>query len=110
MNHIELIEKEEEILFSALNSIKKPEISGSTTGIIAPACPIEISQSPRLSEVHQITENIIRRYIEEKTEKKKYEIIYTDFLKQDLKNQKSQFRIGIAQIGLSTTGDIITEF
>ena len=110
LNRIELIEKEEKILFSALNSIKKPEISGSTTGIIAPACPIEISQSPRLSEVRQITENIIRRYVEEKTEKKKYEIIYTDFLKQDLKTQKSQFRIGIAQIGLSITGDIITDF
>ncbi|MGB5912191.1 MAG: nitrilase-related carbon-nitrogen hydrolase [Promethearchaeia archaeon] len=110
LNRIELIKKEEKILFSALNSIKKPEISVSTTGIIAPACPIEISQSPRLSEVHQITENIIRRYIEEKTEKKKYEIIYTDFLKQDLKTQKSQFRIGIAQIGLSKTGDIITDF
>ena len=110
LNRIELIEKEEKILISALNSIKKPEISGSTTGIIAPACPIEISQSPRLSEVHQITENIIRRYIEEKTEKKKYEIVYTDFLKQDLNTQKSQFRIGIAQIGLSKTGDIITDF
>ncbi|MFX0001259.1 MAG: nitrilase-related carbon-nitrogen hydrolase, partial [Candidatus Hermodarchaeota archaeon] len=110
LNRIELIEKEEKILFSALNSIKKPEISGSTTGIIAPACPIEISQSPRLSEVHQITENIIRRYVEKKTEKKKYEIIYLDFLMQDPKTQKSQFRIGIAQIGLSTTGDIIAEF
>ncbi|MFX1429097.1 MAG: nitrilase-related carbon-nitrogen hydrolase [Promethearchaeota archaeon] len=110
LNRIELIEKEEMILFSALNSIKKPEISGSTTGIIAPACPIEISQSPRLSEVHQITENIIRRYVEEKTEKKKYEIIYKDFLKPDLKSLKSQFRIGVAQIGLSKTGDFITEF
>ncbi|MCK4780504.1 MAG: hypothetical protein KAT57_09970, partial [Candidatus Lokiarchaeota archaeon] len=110
LNRIELIEKEEKILFSALNSIKKPEISGSTTGIIAPACPIEISQSPRLSEVRQITDNILRRFVEEKTERKKYEIIYTDFLKQDLKIQKSQFRIGIAQIGLSKTGEIITEF
>ncbi|NVM37930.1 MAG: carbon-nitrogen hydrolase family protein [Candidatus Lokiarchaeota archaeon] len=110
LNRIGLIEKEEKILFSALNSIKKPEISGSTTGIIAPACPIEISQSPRLSEVRQITDNILRRYVEEKTERKKYEIIYTDFLKQDLTIQKSQFRIGIAQIGLSKTGEIITEF
>ncbi|MFX1457108.1 MAG: carbon-nitrogen hydrolase family protein, partial [Promethearchaeota archaeon] len=110
LNRIELIEKEEKILFSALNSIKKPKISGSTTGIIAPACPIEISQSPRLSEVHQITEKILKKFVEEKTEWKKYEIIYTDFLKQDQKTQKSQFRIGIAQIGLSKTGDIITEF
>ncbi|MFX0105633.1 MAG: nitrilase-related carbon-nitrogen hydrolase [Candidatus Hodarchaeota archaeon] len=110
LNRIELIEKEEKILFSALNSIKKPEISGSTTGIIAPACPIEISQSPRLSEVDRITENILRRYVEEKTEKKKYEIIYTDFLEQDLKSQKSQFRIGIAQIGLSKSGNLLKEF
>ncbi|MFW9826082.1 MAG: nitrilase-related carbon-nitrogen hydrolase [Candidatus Thorarchaeota archaeon] len=110
LNRIELIEKEEKILLSALNSIKKPEISGSTTGIIAPACPIEISQSPKLSEVHQITENILKKYVEEKIERKNYEIIYTDFLKHDLKTQKSQFRIGIAQIGLSESGDIITEF
>ncbi|MFX1589535.1 MAG: carbon-nitrogen hydrolase family protein, partial [Promethearchaeota archaeon] len=110
LSRIELIEKEEKILFSALNSIKKPEISGSITGIIAPACPIEISQSPRLSEVHQITENILKKLVEEKSEQKKYEIIYADFLKQDLKTQKSQFRIGIAQIGSSESGDIITEF
>ncbi|MFX1365299.1 MAG: nitrilase-related carbon-nitrogen hydrolase [Promethearchaeota archaeon] len=103
------VEREESILFSALNTIKEPSISRSTIGIYAPSCPIESSQSPRLGEARQFTEKE-RQIVIERIERKKYEIIYTDFLKQESKIQKSQFRIGIAQIGLSESGDIITEF
>ncbi|MFX1499715.1 MAG: nitrilase-related carbon-nitrogen hydrolase [Promethearchaeota archaeon] len=103
------VEREESILFSALNTIKEPSISRSTIGIYAPSCPIESSQSPKLGEARELTEKE-RQIVIERIERKKYKIIYTDFLKQESKIQKSQFRIGIAQIGLSESGDIITEF
>jgi predicted phosphodiesterase len=55
-NRIVMLEKEEEILFSAIGTIKKPAISRSTKGILAPSCPLETSQPPKVSEIQQITE------------------------------------------------------
>jgi tetratricopeptide (TPR) repeat protein len=49
------IEREEEILFSASTIIITPSITGSTVGIKAPACPVEISQSIKIEEVNQLT-------------------------------------------------------
>ena len=56
LKRLSMVEKEGKIIFSALNSIKKPDISSSTIGIIAPVCSLETSQSPRLGEIQQITE------------------------------------------------------
>jgi len=103
------LEQEEKILVSALNTIKKPSISSSTTGIIAPACSLETSQSPRLGEVYQFTEEE-RRVIGERITKKKYQIIYRDLFKEYPRAQKREFRVGIAQIGISESGDILSEF
>lgn len=44
-----------------------------------------------------------------KTEKK-YNIFYKDLLKEYPKIQREECRVGIAQIGLSETGDILNEF
>ena len=55
-NKLVMLEKEEEILFSAIGTIKKPAISRSTRGIVAPSCPLETSQTPKISEIQQITE------------------------------------------------------
>ncbi len=55
-NRLIMVEKEKKILVSALNTIKAPSISRSTTGIIAPTCPIETGRSPRIDELKQITE------------------------------------------------------
>jgi tetratricopeptide (TPR) repeat protein/predicted amidohydrolase len=41
---------------------------------------------------------------------KKYELTYLDQLKEHEKTERSSFRIGIAQIGLSQAGDILREF
>lgn len=41
---------------------------------------------------------------------KKYKLVYLDRLKDPPKIEKNRFRVGIAQIGLSKTGDIIHEF
>ena len=51
---LKMLEREEIIILSALNTVRRPAISASTTGIIAPACPIETSQSPRMREIQQI--------------------------------------------------------
>jgi len=50
--------KEETILISALSTIQEPTISRSTIGIVAPTCPIETSESPRLGEIRQFSEDI----------------------------------------------------
>ncbi|MFW9972099.1 MAG: carbon-nitrogen hydrolase family protein [Candidatus Odinarchaeota archaeon] len=109
LKRLDMVEKEEKIIFSALNSIEKPNISGSTVGIIAPACSLETSQSPRLGEVAQFTQEE-RRVMGERIIKKKYQIIYRDLFKEYPRTQKREFRVGIAQIGISETGDILGEF
>jgi len=109
LKRLNMVEKEEKIIFSALNSIEKPNIAGSTVGIIAPACSLETSQSPRLGEVAQFTQEE-RRVIVERSAKKKYEIIYRDLFKEYPRVQKREFRVGIAQIGLSKSGSIMDEF
>ncbi|MFX1348451.1 MAG: nitrilase-related carbon-nitrogen hydrolase [Promethearchaeota archaeon] len=102
------VEKEESILISALNTIKEPSISRSTIGIVAPSCPIESSQSPRLGEARQFTEEELRVTME-RMERKKYELIYKDLVKEYSKVQRRECRVGIAQIGVSETGDIMDE-
>jgi predicted amidohydrolase len=103
------VEKEESILFSALTTIKEPSISRSTIGISTPTCPIESSESPRLGETQQfIAEE--RRVAVERMEKKKYRLIYKDIFEESRKTQKRECRVGIAQIGLSATGNIMGDF
>jgi len=102
------VEKEESILFSALSTIKEPSISRSTMGIVAPSCPLESSQSPRLSETRQFSDEQKRVAIE-RMERKKYQLVYRDLFKEYPKVQKRECRVGIAQIGVSNTGDIMKE-
>ncbi|MFX0185379.1 MAG: nitrilase-related carbon-nitrogen hydrolase [Candidatus Hodarchaeota archaeon] len=97
LERLDMVEKEEKILISALNTIRKPSISGSTIGIVAPACPLETSLSPRIGEVRQFTEEATR-VIDKRMAKKKYEIIYRDLLKVCPRVQKRECRIGISQI------------
>jgi len=111
-NRLNRLEKEEKILVSALGTITKPTISRSTTGIVAPTCPLETSQTPRMSEIHQITEES-RRVLGKRLEKslrRKYEIVYRDLLKEYPRVQKRECRVAIAQIGVSKSGNIINEF
>jgi len=109
LKRLDMVEKEERILFSALNSIKNPAISSSTAGIIAPACPLETSQSPRIGEIRQFS-NEAERVAEERALKKKYEIVYKDLFQEYPRVQKRDCRVAIAQIGVSKTGNIIGEF
>jgi len=108
LKRLDRVEKEEKILVSALNTIREPSVSRSTIGIVAPASPIETSLSPRISEVHRFTEEV-RRAAEERA-KKKYELVYIDLLKEYPRIQRRECRVAIAQIGVSKTGDILSEF
>jgi len=109
LERLDMVEKEEKILVSALNTIREPSISRSTIGIVAPASPVETSLSPRISEVRQFTEEA-RRVEEERAAKKKYELVYRDLLKEYPRIQRRECRVAIAQIGVSKTGDILSEF
>jgi predicted amidohydrolase len=45
----------------------------------------------------------------EKAEEKKYKLVYKDLLKEYPRVQKRECRVGVAQIGVSKTGDILSE-
>ena len=102
------VEKEESILISALSTIQEPTISRSTMGIYAPSCPLESSQSPRLSEARQFSDEE-RRVQKETKEGKKYQLIYKDLFKEYIKVQKRECRVGVAQIGISEKLNIMKE-
>jgi predicted amidohydrolase/tetratricopeptide (TPR) repeat protein len=109
LDKLDMVEKEEKVILSALNTIQEPSIVKSTIGIVAPSCPIETSQSPKISEVREYDEASTLEE-EEASSKKKYKLIYKDLLKDTSKAQQGEFRVGIAQIGVSDSGDIIEEF
>ncbi|MFX0106378.1 MAG: carbon-nitrogen hydrolase family protein, partial [Candidatus Hodarchaeota archaeon] len=95
LNCLEMVEKEEEIIISALNTISEPIISKNTIDILAPSFP---------------QKQEIKKAKEKKVKKKKYKLVYRDLLKEYPKIQKREFRVGIAQIGVSSTGDLLKEF
>ncbi|MFW9901889.1 MAG: hypothetical protein ACFFDY_11515, partial [Candidatus Thorarchaeota archaeon] len=107
--HVEMVKKEARIIISALNTISEPDIARSTTGIIAPACPLETSVSPSLGDIRQISEDIEKSKGEIISSAKKYQLINKDILLEHPELQKNQFKVGIAQIGISKSGDIMTE-
>ena len=83
-----LVEKEEKILISALDTISEPEISSDI-----------------------LTPSISKEKDEKKgTKKNKYKLIYKDLLELYPKIQKRDVKVAIAQIGLSESGDLINEF
>ena len=95
LDRLDLVEKEEKIIISALNTISEPLISKSTIDLLAPSFP---------------QKEEIKKVKEKKAKKKKYKLIYRDLLKIYPKIQKREFRVGIAQIGVSSTGDLMKEF
>ncbi|MHA2225048.1 MAG: carbon-nitrogen hydrolase family protein [Candidatus Hodarchaeales archaeon] len=99
---LSMVEQEEKILLSALGTMRGSTISRSTLGIITPNNPIETSQPSRIEELAQFSEEVPRL-------RKRYELIYKDLL-EDPEKMKGEFRVGIAQIGLSEAGDILSEF
>ncbi|MFW9910174.1 MAG: carbon-nitrogen hydrolase family protein, partial [Candidatus Thorarchaeota archaeon] len=79
-----------------------------TLGIVAPSCPTETSSSPRIGEVRQFTERASQVRIE--TSQRKYELIYENLLEESASIQRKECRVGIAQIGVSKSSDILNEF
>ncbi|MHA1950572.1 MAG: nitrilase-related carbon-nitrogen hydrolase [Candidatus Thorarchaeota archaeon] len=108
LGRLDMVEKEERIIVSALDTITEPSISRSTLGIAAPSCPTETSLSPRISEVRQFAERATR--VREEKSQRKYELIYRNLLKEHSMVQKMECRVGIAQIGVSKANNILDEF
>ncbi|MFX0136618.1 MAG: nitrilase-related carbon-nitrogen hydrolase [Candidatus Hodarchaeota archaeon] len=95
LDRLDLIEKEEKIIISALNTISEPVISTSTINLLTPS----ITQREKIEVEKGKTDK-----------KKKYKLVYRDLLKKYPKIQKREFRVGIAQICVSSTGDLMKEF
>jgi tetratricopeptide (TPR) repeat protein len=57
-----------------------------------------------------VTDLMDQRAVAETPPKQKYKLVYLDLLKDSQQHEKSQFRVGIAQIGLSKSGDILQEY
>ncbi|MFX1406899.1 MAG: TIR domain-containing protein [Promethearchaeota archaeon] len=95
LNKLERIQKEELILISALSTIKEPSISRSTVGIVAPACPVEISQSPRLSEIREIAEES-NRIFATKSSANKFKLSFKELRKSFKTSNKRKIFISYA--------------
>ncbi|MFX0135983.1 MAG: carbon-nitrogen hydrolase family protein, partial [Candidatus Hodarchaeota archaeon] len=70
--------------------------------------PVSVRPTIKEPDKHRVPEIVSKT--EEKPIQKKYKLIYRDLLKNYPRIQKRTFRIGIAQIGLSETGDLLNEF
>jgi len=91
LDRLLLVEKEEKILISALDTIKEPSISSNTISVLSPSSPQGNDK-------------------EKRGKRKKYKLIYRDLLKEYPKIQRREVKVAIAQIGLSESGDLINEF
>ena len=95
LDRFDLVKKEEKILISALNTITEPSFSKNTLDVLSPSIP-------RKKDIEKVK---VKKKV-----KKKYNLIYKDLLRQYPKIQKREFRVGVAQIGVSSSGDFITEY
>ncbi|MGY5881684.1 MAG: tetratricopeptide repeat protein [Candidatus Thorarchaeota archaeon] len=81
-----------------------------------------LEQSPSKQELVNLTNmnELLERMVQKTVEtlgidssidkaKSKYELVHNDLLKDSEKSERSSFRVGIAQIGLSQTGDILND-
>ncbi|MFW9951094.1 MAG: carbon-nitrogen hydrolase family protein, partial [Candidatus Thorarchaeota archaeon] len=93
-DHLGQVQKEEKIIMSALNTISEPSISKETLSLLK--APIALKTSESSKEISKT--------------KKKYKLLYKDLIQRHSKIQKRECRIGIAQIGVSTTGDLLSEY
>jgi tetratricopeptide (TPR) repeat protein/predicted amidohydrolase len=51
-----------------------------------------------------------KKILDKDVPRKKYKLVYLDLLRDTHKTEKDKFRVAIAQIGLSQTGDVLSEF
>ncbi|MFX0151041.1 MAG: nitrilase-related carbon-nitrogen hydrolase [Candidatus Hodarchaeota archaeon] len=65
------------------------------------------AKAKQLVKSWDVSESVI---LDEIRSKKKYELIYQNLLGDSPEREKNTFRVGIAQIGVSETGDILQEF
>ncbi len=94
LDRLDLIAKEEKIIISALSTISEPSLSKNTLDLLVPSIP---HPTPK-------------KELQKRGKERKYKLIYRDLLKEYPKIQRRECRVGIAQIGVSSTGDYLKEF
>ena len=94
IDRLELVKKEEKIITSALNTISEPSLSKSTLKNLTPT----------------LSEKTSKRIKDISGTQKKYKLLYKDLMQKYSEIQKRKCRIGIAQIGVSSSGDLLNEF
>ncbi|MFX1321774.1 MAG: nitrilase-related carbon-nitrogen hydrolase [Promethearchaeota archaeon] len=94
LDRLDLIAKEEKIIISALSTISEPSLSKNTLDLLVPSIP---HPTPK-------------KELQKRGKERKYKLIYRDLLKEYPKIQRRECRVGIAQIGVSSTGDYLREF
>jgi len=105
LTRLSMVDKEEQILVTAINTIKEPSISRSTRGISASASLAETSLPSRMNEIRRFTEEARRVLIH-----RRYQLIYKDYLHLTQNIQRRTFKVAIAQIGVSEKDDFLSEF
>jgi predicted amidohydrolase len=105
LTRLSIVDKEEQILVTAINTIEEPSISRSTRGITSSANFAETSLPTRMNEIHRFTEEARRVLIH-----RRYQLIYEDYLDKTQNIQRRYFKVAIAQIGQSEKDDFLSEF
>ncbi len=70
--------------------------------------PYEISEEEIKKYARYRERKVVKKW--EEVPRRKYNLIHMDLLRNTSKTEKSNFRVAIAQLGLSTTNNIVNEF
>jgi tetratricopeptide (TPR) repeat protein len=94
------VKKQQDLLFSQLEEWRQLLVRNSS-----------IQEKFELLDLKKYIAVAINDVLEKKFQPiKKFDLFYKDLLKEDPKIQKRECRVGIAQIGVSQSNDILTEF
>ncbi|MBY9020548.1 MAG: hypothetical protein KGD67_05780 [Candidatus Lokiarchaeota archaeon] len=93
LDQLGLVQKKKKIILSALNTLNEPSLSKNT---------IAAFKAHQSESVNRATESLDNQ--------KKYKLLYKDLLQEYSKIQKRECRIAIAQIGVSSSGDLLNEY
>ncbi len=87
-------------------------IAGAISGSVGLSIRIAYGQLKKRREGLRSSEKIdeLTRLAKGGVFKKKYEVVYLNFLKDYNKIERDHFKIGVVQIGKSTTGNLLEEF
>ncbi len=100
-----IIRQQEAFDNEAIQYYDKPHLKERLEGVQLQDYIIETLKASFIQDLGRQFFPISRRDLQEK-----YQLIYQDVLKEQVDDQKSKCRVGIAQIGLATQQDLLSEF